>query len=221
MKTKLLISGCFCGQNTKYNGGNNLLSNLKELEQYFELYPICPEVMGGLPTPREPSEIQQDKVFSRQGVDVTQQFLSGANSALKIAQKNGITLALLKEASPSCGVSFVYDGSFSGRKIFGIGKTAQLLRQNGILTFSENELEDLFKIIHVDLFKGTKKNRITFQREVGNYTLLSFERDPGFSWRLVEIEGQRYSPEHVYDMKNTIAIIGQGNFVGKEIKFIE
>lgn len=152
MKAKLLISGCLCGHNTKYNGGNNLIPELKSIEKYFELYPICPEVMGGLSTPREPSEIRGEKVVSRLDADVTELFLSGADTALKIAQNQGITLALLKEASPSCGVKLIYDGSFSGKKISGNGKTTELLRRNGILVFSENEIDLLLKEIGIDEF---------------------------------------------------------------------
>ncbi|MDE6584867.1 MAG: DUF523 domain-containing protein, partial [Anaeroplasmataceae bacterium] len=101
MKEKLLISACLCGQNTKYSGGNNALKNLELLEQRFILIPICPEVMGGLSTPRDPSEQKDDKVFSNKGKDVTKEFELGAYTALKIAKENGVTLALLKESSPS------------------------------------------------------------------------------------------------------------------------
>ena len=144
---KLLISACLCGKNTKYNGGNNLIANLEELEKHFELFMVCPEVDGGLTTPRNPSEQKGDKVISNQGVDVTYEFNLGAKIALDVAKKNNIKYALLKESSPSCGSNLIYDGTFSGKKINGMGVAAKLLKENGIQVFSENEIEKLLKII--------------------------------------------------------------------------
>ena len=146
-KTKLLISACLVGKNTKYSGGNNLTSFLAELEERFEFYLICPEVMGGLPTPRDPSEQKDGKVFSNQGRDVTFEFETGAQLALDIALKNNIRLALLKESSPSCGSKSIYDGTFSGRKIEGEGVAAKLLREHGIEIYSEKEIPKLLKKI--------------------------------------------------------------------------
>ena len=147
MKEKLLISACLCGKNTKYSGGNNLIPNLKQIEDNFELYLVCPEVDGGLSTPRNPSEQQGDLVVSNQGVDVTKEFNLGAKIAFDVVKKHNIKYALLKESSPSCGSNFVYDGTFSGKKINGMGVAAKLLKENGVLVFSENEIEKLLKII--------------------------------------------------------------------------
>ena len=144
---KLLISACLCGKNTKYSGGNNLIPNLNLIEENFELFLVCPEVDGGLTTPRNPSEQIDDKVVSNKGVDVTYEFNLGAKIALDVAKKNNIKYALLKESSPSCGSNFVYDGTFSGKKISGMGVAAKLLSDNGIQVFSENEIEKLLKII--------------------------------------------------------------------------
>ena len=146
MKEKLLISACLCGKNTKYSGGNNLTSRLKELEDAFELYLVCPEVDGGLSTPRNPSEQRGNKVFSNKGVDVTREFNLGAKIALETAIKNDIKYALLKESSPSCGSKLIYDGTFTGKKVNGQGVAAKMLLENGIKVFSENEIEDLLKI---------------------------------------------------------------------------
>ena len=145
MKQKLLLSACLAGKNTKYSGGNNRTSYLNKLEERFEIYLGCPEVMGGLPTPRDPSEQREDKVFSNQGKDVTKEFVLGAQIALDVALKNDIHLALLKESSPSCGSHFVYDGTFSGTKKIGEGVAAELLRKTGIKIFSEDEIEKLLK----------------------------------------------------------------------------
>lgn len=144
---KLLISSCLLGNNTKYNGGNNYNAMVELLKSKYELYVICPEVMGGLSTPRNPSEIKfnTDLVFSNKKVDVTYEFHSGANQALQIALDNNIKLALLKEGSPSCGVSKIYDGTFSGIKIDGMGITTRLLKKNGIKCYSENEIGKLLE----------------------------------------------------------------------------
>lgn len=87
MKEKLLISACLCGDNTKYNGGNNLICQLDKLKEKYELYKICPEVMGGLSTPREPAEIINDLVINEEGVDVTNNYNTGCNIAVNIVKK--------------------------------------------------------------------------------------------------------------------------------------
>lgn len=137
MKQKLLISACLCGENTKYNGGNNLIKDLDLIKEKYDLVLICPEVMGGLPTPRHPSEILGTKVISDEGKDVSREFTTGAQMALDIAKKNHIQVALLKESSPSCGKTLVHDGTFSEHKIPGQGVTAKLLAQEGIKIFAE------------------------------------------------------------------------------------
>lgn len=139
---KILISACLIGDKTKYDGKSNYHPLVKELLEKYELVPFCPEVEGGLPTPRQPSEIVKDKVMSAQGKDVTNNFKSGASKALMICQYLGIKTAILKEGSPSCGLNQIYDGTFTGRKIKGSGITAQLLIKNGIKVISENDIED-------------------------------------------------------------------------------
>lgn len=143
MKEKLLISACLCGKNTKYSGGNNLIKKLDELQQKYDLYLICPEVDGGLTTPRNPSEQLGEKVVSNKGVDVTNEFNLGSKMALEVALKNNIKKALLKESSPSCGTHKIYDGTFSGKKIQGMGVAAKLLKENGIEVYSDEEIEKL------------------------------------------------------------------------------
>ena len=140
----MLISACLIGQNVKYNGKNNKLSNLKELRDKFELIPFCPEVEGGLPTPRAPSEIASFsplKLINTDGEDVTEFFVKGANKALNLCKKLSIKRAILKANSPSCGKDRVYDGTFSGRLIKGDGVAAWLLRKNGISVYSEDEID--------------------------------------------------------------------------------
>lgn len=140
---KILVSGCLAGFNTKYNGKNNYNSLILELKKKYELIYICPEVDGGLPIPRDPAERIGDKVVSCKGIDVTKEYTLGALHALKIAQKNNIKIAVLKDGSPSCGKTYIYDGTFSHTKINALGVTASLLHQNGIEIYTENEIEKL------------------------------------------------------------------------------
>ena len=147
-----LISACLCGVNCKYNGLNNLNKKCLELLRKGEALLICPEQLGGLTTPRIPSEllgeaerlieIKEGKVISKEGNDVTKEFIKGAEEALKIAKESGIKKAILKEGSPSCGSNFVYDGSFTGKKIKGKGVTAYLLEKEGIEIISEIKLNE-------------------------------------------------------------------------------
>ena len=125
----LLISACLLGANCKYSGGNNALppETLAALRKTYRLIPVCPEVAGGLPVPREPSERQGARVVSRSGRDVTAEYRRGAETALRLAARFGCRKALLKERSPSCGNGKIYDGSFSGRLVPGNGVTAELL----------------------------------------------------------------------------------------------
>lgn len=146
-----LISACLCGVNCKYNGLNNLNDKCLELLRKGEALLVCPEQLGGLNTPRIPSEIlgnakdiielNKGKVINKEGKDVTNEFLKGAKEALKIAKEANIKKAILKESSPSCGSNFVYDGSFTGNKIKGKGITAYLLEKEGIEIISEKDLD--------------------------------------------------------------------------------
>ncbi|MBQ9899534.1 MAG: DUF523 domain-containing protein [Acholeplasmatales bacterium] len=142
---KLLISAYILGINCKYNGKNNYNPLVEKLKERYILIPICPEEMGGLSTPRNPSEILNDKVISSKGDDVTNNFFDGANKALDIVKKENISKALLKEGSPSCGSNYIYDGTFTKTKINGMGFTARLLKNNNIKIYTEDEIELLLK----------------------------------------------------------------------------
>lgn len=146
-KRALLVSACLLGENCKYSGGNNALppAALAALEERFRLVSVCPEREGGLPTPRVPSERQGSRVVNREGEDVTEAFRTGAALALKRAEEEGCRLALLKERSPSCGSSLIYDGSFTGTVVPGEGVTAELLKSHGLSVCGENSLERLEK----------------------------------------------------------------------------
>ena len=142
MKKKALVSACLIGVECKYSGGSNVLpeEKLKKLMDEYELIPVCPEVYGGLTTPRDPSERQGEKVVSCKGADVTAQFEKGAQTALNMAKLFGAEIAILKENSPSCGSGTIYDGTFSLTLTEGDGVTAQLLKENGITVIGESEI---------------------------------------------------------------------------------
>ncbi len=141
----LLISSCLAGNNTKYNGKNNYLPLIEKLKDKYNLIVICPEVMGGLSIPRDPSEIKGDKVISNKGNDVTKEYNLGAKIALDLAKKYNCKKALLMEKSPSCGVRKIYDGTFSKNLIDGMGITTKLLYENKIEVYSKDEIDLLLR----------------------------------------------------------------------------
>ena len=140
---KILISACLVGDNVKYNGGNNLSPKIDALLEKYELIPFCPEVEGGLSTPRTPAERVGDRVINQDGEDVTNAYLRGAELAFNICLFLKIKKVILKEKSPSCGSKIIYDGSFSHEEIPGLGVTAEYLKEKGIEVYSEDEIDSL------------------------------------------------------------------------------
>lgn len=128
---KILVSACLLGENCKYNGKNNYSERVAAYVTGHEVIPVCPEVLGGLPTPRDPAENVEGVITNCKGVSVDRQFRKGAEEALRIAEENGIDLAILQSRSPSCGVNKIYDGSFTGHLVPGQGIFAELLQQHG------------------------------------------------------------------------------------------
>lgn len=150
---KVLVSRCLLGHRVRYDGGAS--GPFDQLQQWLDegrVVPLCPEVAGGLPTPRAAAEIPGGQgadvlegrapVITTEGEDVSAQFLSGAHQALVLVQAHDIRTAVLKANSPSCGNLLTYDGTFSGVKVSGEGVTAALLRRHGVLVFSELELAE-------------------------------------------------------------------------------
>ena len=137
---KIMVSACLLGENCKYNGGNNLSPELVRLLGGHTVIPVCPEVLGGLPTPRVPAEIVNGKVINRNGDSVDEAFRKGAEKALETAKREKPDLFILQSRSPSCGVREIYDGTFSGRKIPGQGVFAEQLTKAG---FNVIDVEDL------------------------------------------------------------------------------
>lgn len=142
---KVLVSACLLGAPVRYDGRDKKCDDaiLKRWIEEGRVVSVCPEVLGGLGTPRQPAEIVGGgrQVVTREGEDVTRAFEDGALAAAAEAALHGIRIAVLKSGSPSCGSSFVYDGTFSKTRVAGDGVTAALLRQRGIAVFSELELE--------------------------------------------------------------------------------
>jgi uncharacterized protein YbbK (DUF523 family) len=139
-KNPILVSACLLGINCQYNGESDFTRELLEvLKDKGEFIAVCPEVLGGLPIPRDGAEIVGKKVKTANSKDVTKQFLKGAQQVLKIAKENNVKLAILKAKSPSCGADWIYDGTFSRNLIKGDGITATLLKKNKIKVLTEKD----------------------------------------------------------------------------------
>ena len=139
----ILISACLLGVACRYDGLSKPLDSeiIEKLRTEYHLIPVCPEVMGGLPTPRIPAEISSDgKVLRQDGIDVSENYIRGAHEALRLARIFQCDTALMKEKSPSCGAGKIYDGSFSKTLTSGNGIAADLLQKNGIQTIGESEI---------------------------------------------------------------------------------
>lgn len=141
---KYIVSACLCGENCRYDGKSTLSKKVKKLVGEGKAIMVCPEVEGGLSIPRHPCEIRGDKVVNNQNEDKTKEFILGAEKVLELAKKHNIKKAILKEKSPSCGSSFIYDGTFSRKLINGQGITTKLLRENGIEVISDEEFDGYF-----------------------------------------------------------------------------
>ncbi|MGM9557003.1 MAG: DUF523 domain-containing protein [Oscillospiraceae bacterium] len=141
----LLISACLLGVRCRYDGESCPNLAVEALMERYNLIPVCPEQLGGLPTPRTPSERVDGAVKMKTGGDVTQAYLRGAEQALHLAKLFSCSKAVLKERSPSCGSGEIYDGTFTGTLVPGDGVTAELLRHNGVAVYGESEIWDLLE----------------------------------------------------------------------------
>lgn len=142
---RLLISACILGCCCRYDGASKPHPLAEALAQRHTLVPVCPEQMGGLSTPRPPAERQGDRVVTREGRDVTEQYRKGAEEALRLCRLMGCEAAVLKERSPSCGCGAIYDGTFSKTLCPGDGVTAERLASAGIPVYGESQLEKFMK----------------------------------------------------------------------------
>ena len=136
---KILVSACLAGCNCRYDGKSNSKDYVVELVKNGKAIVVCPEQLGGLDTPRDPSEIVGDSVLTCSEANITTNFKLGATCTLKLALENNVKVAILKSKSPSCGTGVIYDGTFSGVLVNGYGITAKLLIDNGIKVMDEIE----------------------------------------------------------------------------------
>ncbi|MBP3508388.1 DUF523 domain-containing protein [Oscillibacter sp.] len=141
---RILISACLLGVCCRYDGASKPHPLTAALAERHTLVPVCPEQLGGLPTPRPPAERRDGRVVTQSG-DVTEQYRRGAEETLKLCKLFGCEAAVLKERSPSCGHRQVYDGTFSGTLTAGDGVTAELLSAHGIPVYGESQIEELLK----------------------------------------------------------------------------
>lgn len=142
-RERILVSACLLGIPCRYDGRSMPCDKVISLAEKYELVPVCPEIYGGLSTPRVPSERIGERVMMKNGTDVTENYARGAAAALELCRIFDIKTAILKEKSPSCGCGAIYDGSFSGRLTDGNGVTAELLLSHGIRVVGESFVEEI------------------------------------------------------------------------------
>ena len=148
---KIMVSACLVGENCKYNGGSNRNEKVLQMMSEHEVITVCPEQMGGLPTPRVPSEVKNGIVTARNGRNVDREFRAAAAKCLEIALREQPDLIVLQSRSPSCGVKQRYDGSFTGKLVDAPGVTAKLLMENGFRCVDVKELSDYLTVDSNDI----------------------------------------------------------------------
>lgn len=141
---KILVSACLLGLPCRYDGRSVPNDAVIALGKEHVLVPFCPEIYGGLATPREPAEIQNDRIVTRSGADVTEAYRKGADEALRVARLLGCSCAVLQDRSPSCGSGVRYDGTFTGTLTDGDGLTASLLKENHIQVIRASQVSQTF-----------------------------------------------------------------------------
>jgi len=148
-KKKILVSGCLLGMRIDYEEKGHLVEELRKLMLQGQAIAVCPEVLGGLPTPRDPAEIvvvnDERKVYNNKECDITESFVLGAERTLEVARKSGAKIAILKSNSPSCGCGKIYDGSFTEKLVDGDGITTELLKKNGLRVITEADFLECIK----------------------------------------------------------------------------
>ena len=137
MARQYVVSACLAGEPCRYDGGCSPCPAVQRLIRAGQALPVCPETLGGLPTPRVPSEIRGGRVVAKDGTDVTDAFTRGAEEAVRLAQENGCSAAILKARSPSCGSGEIYDGTFTGTRVPGEGVFARMAREAGLEIWNE------------------------------------------------------------------------------------
>lgn len=149
---KIIISACLYGQNVRYDGNNNSIQEnkfIKKLMALDMLIPFCPEVEGGLPTPRIPVEIIDNKAIDKEGNNRTKNFFNGAQKICTIAEENDVKIAIMKSRSPSCGKGKIYDGTFTRKLIDANGIAVMELEKLGVTVYTEDDLIKLEKFLDI------------------------------------------------------------------------
>lgn len=146
---KILVSACLYGHHVRYDDGDVpcLDERFLKWKEEGRLVPICPEVFGGLPTPRPDAQRVGDKVLTGAGADVTEEFMKGALESVRLAKEHDVAFAIMKQDSPSCGSKYIYDGTFTDTKIPGQGLSVELLRKEGFVVFDEDEIDEAEKLL--------------------------------------------------------------------------
>lgn len=144
----ILVSACLLGVHCRYDGNGVLQEGLEKLSKEHHLIPVCPEIYGGLTTPRDPAERVGERIVTKTGQDVTAQYRKGAEEILQLCKFYDCHYAVLKERSPSCGYGRIYDGTFRGILIDGNGVTAQLLSECGVNIYGESKIDELITNIN-------------------------------------------------------------------------
>lgn len=142
----ILVSACLIGVNCRYSGKSEMHCDVLKLMERHTLIPVCPEIYGGLATPRVPAEISGDKVITKDGLDVTKEYMRGAEEVLRLARLYSCKYAVMKERSPSCGFGKIYDGTHSGTLTDGSGICTDLLNRNGIIVVGESMVNSLLDV---------------------------------------------------------------------------
>lgn len=148
---KILVSQClYGGDPVRYDGKSKAETDPRFLKWKEEglFIPVCPEVFGGLPIPRVDAQRVGDKVITRDGRDVTEEYMRGAYEAVRLAKEYGVLCAIMKEKSPSCGSNKIYDGTFEGNLIDGVGTAVELLKKEGVKVFSEEQLVQVEELLN-------------------------------------------------------------------------
>jgi uncharacterized protein YbbK (DUF523 family) len=148
---KVIVSACLAGDNCKYNGGNNLNRKMLDFLQAHAIIKVCPEVLGGLQTPRPSAEIVDGHVMNTEGKNITKEFSLGAQRAFEIVQKENPDLIILQSRSPSCGIKQIYDGTFSGKKITGHGLFAAFCINAGYKVLDIEDIDEYVSANEVEV----------------------------------------------------------------------
>lgn len=144
---KVVVSACILGENCKYNGQNNFNAEIAELLRGREVVAVCPEALSGAGTPRPPAEVRDGKVYDIKGSDIDGLYREGVKRALEAVAGENIVCAVLQPRSPTCGVHEIYDGTFTGKLIEGMGIFARALSEAGIPVYDVSDVEDIKKAV--------------------------------------------------------------------------